>query len=219
MRESVITSVEKQKKKPERYNIYVDGEYAFSVHEDVMVKFQLFKNRNINTSEMQLVLDEEERNCCRLQAIKYLGFRPRTRWELEQYLFQKGYDEQIVRDTVEWCADKSYVNDERYARQWVEERMANRPRGRHLLMREMQQRGIDPHVAEIALHGVAGEDEKEAAIYLLRKKFKPGSFADFKTFLYKAGGYLQRKGFDHTITRQAINSIKNEFLESDRVEE
>ena len=44
-----ITKITTQKKRTDRYNIFLDEKYAFSVDEAVLLKFQLQKGKEIDS--------------------------------------------------------------------------------------------------------------------------------------------------------------------------
>ncbi|MGV3466194.1 MAG: recombination regulator RecX, partial [Heyndrickxia sp.] len=44
----IITKITVQKNLSDRYNIYLDEEYAFSVDEDVLTRFQLRKGKELS---------------------------------------------------------------------------------------------------------------------------------------------------------------------------
>ena len=50
----LITSIEKQKKSRFRYNIFLNEQFAFSVHEDMLVKHRLLKGQYINAASCLL---------------------------------------------------------------------------------------------------------------------------------------------------------------------
>ena len=44
-----ITKITTQTKRTDRYNIFIDEKYSFSVDEDVLLKFQLKKGKEIDS--------------------------------------------------------------------------------------------------------------------------------------------------------------------------
>ncbi len=216
---SIITAIEKQKHHASRFNVYIDGEYAFSVHEDVLVKYRLLKGREIDGDEMREILQYEEENRARQYALKYLSYRPRTRHELIQHLLHKGFTEEICKQTANWCNEHGYVDDERYAFQWVEERMRLRPRGRYLLQQELLKRGIPALYVERALRQIPADSEEEAACELVEKKFIRQTYqqkdVDVDKVMGKAGAFLQRKGFTSEVIRRTLHKLRQALDEHD----
>ena len=108
-------------------------------------------------------------------AARYLGARPRTRWELERRLRRAGAEDAVVERTVERLAALGYVDDRAFARWWAEQRDRHSPRGRRMVEAELRQHGVPREIieelrgaelAEPALdhHGLpASEDERALA--------------------------------------------------------
>ena len=56
----VITKISQQKKDLERYNIFLDEKYAYSVHESVLVKFGLTKGMSLEDWSIDEMVYEDE---------------------------------------------------------------------------------------------------------------------------------------------------------------
>jgi regulatory protein len=102
-----------------------------------------------------------------------------------------------------------YLDDEAFARSWVESRDRARPRGEHALKRELQLKGVDRALIDAVLddrreHGAssAGQDDQPAspddvaAERLLRKKL-PAILreTDLRKRKQRAYALLARNGF------------------------
>jgi regulatory protein len=209
----VITKLERQKRNKERINVYIDDSYAFALHEDVLVKYRLLKGRQIDRDEMQEVLEAEDKNRAEHYALRYIGYRPRTVHEVRVYLLGKGFPEEAAAEVVERCLNQGYLDDRKYAEQWVEERMRLKPRGRHLLRKELKNRGIDDAIAEQAVGGMPLDAEFEACLEAARKKYSKVRFATYLEMRNKVGPFLQRKGFGLEIISRVLEIVKSERCE------
>jgi regulatory protein len=207
---AVITRLERQKKNPSRINVYLNGEYAFSIHEDVLIKYRLNKGHELDADGMKELLEAEEKNRASQYGLRYISHRPRTVEEVRQHLRQKGFPDEAVEEVVQNFVAYRYLDDKAYASQWVEERMRLKPRGRHLLRQELQMRGIDADFIEEALEQVEQEAELAACLTLARKKTSRQSFATFTEMRNKVGPFLQRRGFPHDIIAKTLEKLKKE---------
>ncbi|MBP1931566.1 regulatory protein [Ammoniphilus resinae] len=209
---SKITSITVQKNNTKRYNIYVNGEYAFAVHEDILVKYQLLKGKELNPEEMREILAAEELNRAEQYALRYLSHRPRTAKEMFEYIIAKGFQTAQSDTTVKKLIDKGYINDEAFAEQWIEERMRLRPRGRYLLFQELTSRGIDEGIVEQKLSQILNQEDEIAMIeQLIQKKFRGHTFESEWEMKKKIIPFLQRKGFSLNHSLSAISKIKKEY--------
>ena len=81
-------------------------------------------------------------------AVRYLGSRPRTRWELERRLRRAGVEDAVIQTTTQRLADLGYLDDAAFARWWGEQRDRHAPRGRRMIEAELRQRGVTREVIE-----------------------------------------------------------------------
>jgi regulatory protein len=95
-----ITSVEKQKKSRYRYNIFLNEQFAFSVHEDMLVKHRLLKGEYVNATRIEMIIAEDEYHKAFMEALRFVGRRPRSSKEIELKLKEKGYGEEAVTRTI-----------------------------------------------------------------------------------------------------------------------
>ncbi|GAB6932168.1 RecX family transcriptional regulator [Calditerricola satsumensis] len=168
--DGVITAVEPQPGRPKRYNVYVDGELAFSVHEDVVVRLRLVKGRRLDPAACQAVLAEEEENRVLQRALRFLAVRARAEAEVRAYLLRCGYAAERIDAVLGRLREAGWLDDAAFARQWVEARRVSRPRGRRLLRQELLQRGVAAETVDAALAAWTEEDEREAAYALARRR-------------------------------------------------
>lgn len=136
-------------------------------------------------------------------ALRYLGPRPRSIWEVRQRLRRRGLPPEDIDEVVARLQDWGYVDDAAFADFWIENRESFRPRGRRLLEMELRQRGVDTQVLEERL---AGLDEEASALRAARRKAQGLTGLGYPVFAAKISGFLQRRGFSYevvsTVTRR-----------------
>lgn len=207
-----ITSIERQKNRP-RYNIYINEEFAFAIHEDILIKFRLAKGKEMDPKDVTDILRAEEKHRAEQYALRYISFRPRTSHEVFEYLQKKGFEEDDCRVIISSCAEKGYINDQAYASMWIEERKRLKPRGRHLLRQELSQRGIkDEMVDEALAEQLSSEEEKQIIIQLIQKKYEGQFFSTLFDMKKKIIPYLQRKGFPLNVILSALHEVKDKYV-------
>jgi len=82
---SEVTAIEPQKKK-ERFNIFVDGKFAFGLDAETLVKSGLKVGQEISEKEIEKLVFENEVRKLMEKALHFLSFRPRSESEVSQYL-------------------------------------------------------------------------------------------------------------------------------------
>ncbi|GED70155.1 hypothetical protein BRE01_38570 [Brevibacillus reuszeri] len=208
MKSGLITSVHRDMKQKQRYHIELNDEYAFTVHEDILVKYNLFKGTEVDEAFYREVLVAEEKHKAYLGALRYLGFRPRTSSQLHAYLLEKGFEPKIAEEICRRCEEQGYIDDKAFAKQWVDERLRIKPRSSYMLRMELQQRGVDRSIVEEAVSHVSKESELEAARSLIEKKARRLQGPPNPDEERKLLSMLMRKGFSHSIVQQIRGELR-----------
>ncbi len=152
-----ITALEPQRRAG-RYNLYLDGEFAFGIAESLAVRLHV--GEWLADEQVAALQAEDEIERARERALAYLTPRPRSEAEVRRYLIGKGFSAEAVEQVLERLRGVGLVDDLAFARFWVENRLRFRPRGRRGLWHELRQKGLSDGVIEAALQGY---DEVEAA--------------------------------------------------------
>jgi len=160
-------------------------------------------------------------------AIRFLGARPRTRWELERRLGRAGVGESIVTATLDRLAELGYVDDAAFARWWGEQRDRHAPRGFRMIETELRQHGISRDVIEAYRSEHAGparapEDESlpgseaERSRDALDRHLRGRPFPADPKARERIGMFLMRRGFDPETVRSTIRTAASSEVEGER---
>lgn len=147
-------------------------------------------------------------------AIRFVSFRPRSEKELRDFFTQKltkwkVSGDVLINKVIARMGELGYVDDEKFAEWWVEQRNAFRPKGAALLARELYQKGISRDLIEEVL-GQSKGSEKEMARAVAEKKLKllkNVSPLEKKKKLY---GFLGRRGFSSETIAHVVDEVLND---------
>ena len=192
-----ITSLQIQKNNKERVNVYLDEEYAFPV--TILVAATLKKGQFLSDAEIAQLNQQDERDKAYNQALNYLGFRARSRVEVERYLRNKKYSPEAINDTLQRLAEGQFLDDTAFAQAWVEDRERFKPRSRQALQYELRQKGVEAEAIEEALEDI---DEDELAWRAVESKLRQWQQLLEPDFKKKAMGFLSRRGFGYEVAQE-----------------
>jgi regulatory protein len=136
---------------------------------------------------------------------RYLEARPRSVAEVRRRLATAGYRTELVEASIARLSELRYLDDEAFARAWVESRDRAHPRGEHALRRELQLKGVDRTIVDAVLEeragdAGAGEPDLAAAERLLaRNRAALERVADPRRRRQRAYALLARHGFGPSI--------------------
>ncbi len=139
-------------------------------------------------------------------AYRYLSRRDRTQAEVRQRLEQSGTATAALDEAIAILIDQHVLDDERYARLFVEDKRALEQWGADRIRRTLIARGIDRELIEQALSTAEpeGAGELERALDLLRSRF-PSPPRDRRE-RDRALGVMLRKGYDSEVAIDALSA-------------
>lgn len=211
---SMITLVEKQKRGKHRYNIFLNEEYAFSVHEDILIKHRLVKGEIVNFHEIERIIQDEEQNNAYMKALRVIGRRPYSSSELKRKLKETGYEPPVIEWVIEKLASQNYLNDEEFAKMWTDSRIISQKKGRNLVRQELQQKGIHKELVKHAIENINPEDEIAGAMKLAQTKWKQTSGETFDK-RRKTAAFLMRRGFTGAVVTKVLSQLSSESSEDE----
>lgn len=206
----LITKIEQQKRNKKRYNIYIENEYTFSVHEDILVSLRLLKGKYINSQEVKEIMQEEEKKKIERAIFHYLSYRPRTVMEVKRHLLEKGYKDEFIQYKIDEFIQKGYLNDKDFAQQWFTERIRTKKKGFRLLAEELKQKGISSSILEQIMLNMDQEEEWQSCYQLALKKIKNDPNLEDVNAKHKLMQYLARRGFSFDLIQRIYTKIMEE---------
>ncbi len=196
----IITALKIQEGNKERVNVFLDDKFVLAM--TAVAAAALRKGQYLSDTEIEQLKQADERDKAYNQAIRFLGFRPRSQAEIERHLREKKYPPEVVTETVERLRREQYLDDEAFARFWLENRERFRPRGRQALRYEMRQKGLPGDVIETILNEL---DEDESAWTAVESKLSRWKNLDELSFKQKVMAFLSRRGFNYEVASQTAN--------------
>ena len=130
-------------------------------------------------------------------AVRYLANRPRSVAEIERHLRSRRFDAAAIEHATDALRAQRYVDDEAFARYWVEQRARFRPRGDRALRAELLQRGVARDTIALVLGEADPEDEVRRARDAIRRPITRWLTLEAAERKRKIHAYLAQRGFDY----------------------
>jgi regulatory protein len=203
-----ITALKYQKKNRDRVSVYLDGRFAFGL--PAIVAASLKPGQLLSEAEIEALKQQGVVEGAYDRALNYLSYRPRSRAEIATYLEGRDVPEGQIGEIVERLERAGLLDDDAFARYWVENRERFRPRGLHALRYELRRKGISDEVIERALASI---DVSASAYRAAEGKARQLRHLDPVTFRRKLLDYLARRGFEYEVARDATERHWTELME------
>jgi regulatory protein len=207
-----ITAITAQLRDKSRVNVSVDGKYRLSL--DILQLADLGISVGKEYTEKELAHLEEESQFGKLytRTLEYCLVRPRSQREVRDYLYRKTRDSRMKNGAMkkgvsvaltervfDRLVQKGYINDEKFAQFWVENRNVRKGSSRRKLASELAAKGVERSVAERFLADSDREDSDELQKIIAKKRSR---YDDEQKLI----AYLARQGFSYDDIRSALDS-------------
>ncbi len=212
-----ITDIKQAVKNPNRANIFVNGKYRFSLDifqlTDLGVKIgEIFDEKEIENLEQQ-----SEFGKLYALALNYCLMRPHSEREIRDYLMKKtlskklrnkktgefyeksGVSKLSVEQVLARLKEKKYIDDEKFARFWLENRNQRKGSSLKKLRAELLQKGVSGVIIEQVFTETSRNDSEEIR-KIIDKKAK--RYPDQQ----KLVAYLARQGFSFDEINRALKN-------------
>lgn len=210
-----ITSISAQARNPDRVNVSVDGKYRFSLDIAQAVELGVKIGREYSEEELAELETESQFGKLYARTLEYCLMRLHSAREVRDYLYRKtrvtkykskktgelkeraGVSQSIATRVFDRLVDKGYIDDEKFARYWAENRSQTKGASQRKLQAELRAKGVESSIIDAALAETGRSDEDELAKIIAKKR---GKYTDDQKFMQ----YLARQGFSYDDIKAAL---------------
>lgn len=217
---SEITQIKTQQRKG-RYNIYLDGQYAFPVSEQTLIQYRLAKGMELDDALANEIKQAEVTASANSIALDYISHQDRTVHEVKQKLRENDLPEDAIDAAVARLKELHYLDDAKYAAMFVRDNMAMGDKGPKVITNKLRQKGIFPALIEDALAEVADEEWLAVGGRVAAKAARHNQHRAFHDAIQKIRLTLLQKGFNAdqiTTIMAALDFEKDAEGEQDRLQ-
>lgn len=205
-----ITAISAQVRDKNRVNVSVDGRYRFSLDILQLTDLGIKVGKEYTEAEMIDLENESQFGKVYTRALEYVLTRPRSRREMRDYLYRKtrdirtkmgdikkGVSVELTTRVFERLDEKGYLNDEKFARFWIENRNVRKGSSMKKLSSELSAKGVERTIIEQLLGESERSDEDELRKVIAKKAAR---YSDEQKLI----AYLARQGFSYDAIKEAL---------------
>ncbi len=212
---NVVSAVEPQKRNKDRYNVYVDGEYAAALGAEALVTFGIREGAAVDMDTLKEAVSRDNAQYAFDSAAKLIAHKMRTRAELKDRLKERGIDEAAVEDAMDKLASYGYVDDAAFAGEYVRSAVQTGRWGRKAVEYRLKEKGIEPSVIVEALKEYTEEDEIRIARRQLQAAAGRLKGVEARKARQKEYAALARHGFDYGVISELLAASGEAAMEDD----
>lgn len=222
-----VTKITQQKKINDRYSVYIDDVYRFSLSEYQLVGSGIRVGKEYSQQEIEQLIDDSQFGKMYERSLNYVMVRPRSHKELTDYLKRKylypkakayrtkagemklkkvDVDKervaQLVDRVITRLEEKGYIDDEAFAKAWVRSRLEIKKASIKKIRYELVQKGVHSSIIEVVLSDLDDEETENLKAVIVKKR-KLAKYQDNTKLIQ----YLMRQGFKYDDIKKEIDGI------------
>jgi regulatory protein len=155
--------------------------------------------------------DADPETVARTILLDALTGQARSRKELRDRLARRGVPAEVAESLLDRFGEVGLVDDEAFARSWIESRQRSRGLARRALAQELRRKGLDDATVRTALDDLDPDQELRAASELVRRKLRSMRTLDPAVATRRLVAMLARKGYPQGL---AYRVVRDELGES-----
>ena len=208
MDDPVITSLERQKRDKRRVSVFLDGEFAFGVVDDIVYRFGLKEGLALDAETRERIAAANAVLEAKRDAERHLSRRLRAGKEVATFLRGKDYPESVIDTVLEDFIHARLIDDRLFAEAFVRDRLRFRPRSRSVIERELTSKGIEKNLARAVLSELLGDEaERDTALALGEKYLRLHASITDEDRKRRLFGFLQRKGYSASVVFSVLREL------------
>ena len=208
-----ITALKVQVRDKSRVNVFVDGKYSFSLDINQVAELGIKTGNLYSPEELANLENESQYGKLYTRCLEYAFTRPRSQREMRDYLYRKtrdtrtkegyvkkGVSVELTTRVFDRLTEKGYVDDEKFARFWVENRNMRKGSSMRRLKSELGAKGVEAGIIESVI-GLTERTDIEEIQKIIAKKAK--RYEDEQKLI----AYLARQGFRYDDIKEALATL------------
>jgi regulatory protein len=197
-----ITKITQQVKKRDRYSVYVDEAYSFSLSESALLESRLVSGQELTREEVERYKQLSNDDKLYGRALNYVALRPRSVWEVEFYLKRKDSPAPLIEQITNKLLELGLLDDRKFAEAFVHDRRLLRSASKRKLQLELKKKHIANEIIEQVLH----DDETDERAMLQQLVDKKRQQSKYREDDMKLMQYLARQGFSYGDIKDALGA-------------
>lgn len=168
----------------------------------------LFEGKSVDSTVLDQINKDNNYIIIYYQALSYIKTRQRSKKEINLYLTKKGYEDIIIKYTINKLEKEGYIDDNRFAQSYINDRINLTNDGIYKIRRELINFGIDITIIENYISNINEELIKQKISKIIDKQIKLNTKHSGYKLKNKIFNYLLNLGYDSKMILEYLNKVE-----------
>ena len=135
-----------EKKGNNTYKIHLENKQSIHVYEDVIIKNNLLYKKEIDSSLLEKISNDNSKEDIYNKCVKYISVRIRSIYEIKEYLRKKEVEDSLIDITIDKLLKNNLLNDEIFAKAFINDKLNFTTMGPYRIEQELKKHKIDSNI-------------------------------------------------------------------------
>lgn len=219
---NVITRLAPAVRDPNRVNVFIDGRFDFSLEISQVVDLEVKVGQHLTTKRLQELRQASEFGKLYQRSLEWVLTRPHSLREVRDYLKRRKlkrsqlnrarardglrplseFDDATLNLVYERLIERGYLNDQKFAAYYVENRYLKKGISQKRLRAELMKKGVANEIINSVLAQGSRDERSEIQKTIAKKRKRYDND-------YKLVAYLIRQGYDYQLAKDEVAKLKD----------
>lgn len=191
-----------------RYKLELEDSQPVELYEETILKYELLLKKRIDDSEMIEISEYDKEWDVYYVGLKALKSRFKSTKELRDYLIRKEYPYDLVNNAVEKLLKQGYLNDELFAKSYINNQMVTSSRGPIKISNDLFSKGISQSIVNKEIEVFTEEIQFEKINKIIKISLKSNRTRGGIVLKNKIINDLVNSGYDVSIINKVISDFE-----------
>ena len=197
-----------QKLKSGKYKVYLEDDRKLELYEDSILKYNLLISKELDDELIEEIQKDNNYLDAYYLSLKYLDIRPRSKKEINDNLVKKGFDSEVIIDTIKKLERQGYINDVSFGRMYLNNKLITTSNGPLKIRKELQQHNLSDEDINNILEDYTEDIQIEKINKQINRIVKSNHNKGNVYIKRKINMDLNNEGFSSSLVESAINSLE-----------
>ena len=191
-----------------KYKITLSNNVELTIYEDVILKYELLLKKKINDKDLNKIKELNSYYEAYYFAVNSLNSKFKSISDMKKILKDKEYSDTIIEDVTNKLIEQGYLNDNSYARSFINNQIITTNRGPYKIISELNKHNIKSSIVNEEIDVFTEDIQIEKMDKVINKSLKSNKTRGGVVLKKKIINDLINLGYSIDIINKIINKYK-----------
>ena len=191
-----------------KYKITLSNNVELTIYEDVILKYELLLKKKINDKDLNKIKELNSYYEAYYFAVNSLNSKFKSISDMKKILKDKEYSDTIIDDVTNKLIEQGYLNDNSYARSFINNQIITTNRGPYKIISELNKHNIKSSIVNEEIDVFTEDIQIEKMDKVINKSLKSNKTRGGVVLKKKIINDLINLGYSIDIIDKVINKYK-----------